>query len=412
MGSGISVFLLTYFGYACVHACRKSFSNAKAVLNISSSESGVIDSVFMLGYSIALLGGGLLGDRYNARKVLGFGLIGTSLTQAVIGFYLRGSPIQLPILLLLFLVSACMQSLCWPSGVKLLGQWFKGKGKVFGIWSTNASLGNIIGGLLAVWALSCKGSEMTSVEGVFVYPALLTGVLGILVFTLLPDFKFPGPNSQPLVSAADQLLAVENGGIAEQRTVPSFRACLNLPGILDFSVSYASLKGAGYAIFFWLPLFLVKARGYSVESASSAAVVFDAGQVVGGPLIGLLADSWGKKGRPIAACGLFSLLAVLPLIFVGLGKFEIFAIFVAGIGIGGSVGLLGSAVCASLAPESAGTVVGIVDGFGSLGASATQLLIPIVAEKSWDAVFPMLAVMSAVSAFCLIREAKRESMKN
>ena len=96
-----AVFVLTFTSYVCFHATRKSFSAIKSTLVDASffqgavySDSqqdemaGLLDTLFMLFYSIGLYGSGMVGDRYDARTVLL--LAQSACGVAVMGFGLGG----------------------------------------------------------------------------------------------------------------------------------------------------------------------------------------------------------------------------------------------------------------------------------------------------------------------------------
>ncbi|MFH4975654.1 hypothetical protein AB6A40_002363 [Gnathostoma spinigerum] len=87
------VFMLTFVSYALFHVSRKTLSGVKTSIADdwtkynhfvpSRSEAqnflGVLDSVFMGAYAIALFFWGWLGDRLNPRNVVVFGMITSSL---------------------------------------------------------------------------------------------------------------------------------------------------------------------------------------------------------------------------------------------------------------------------------------------------------------------------------------------
>ncbi|XP_056311154.1 sugar phosphate exchanger 3 [Danio aesculapii] len=104
-------FLLTFFSYVLLHASRKTFSNVKVSISaqwtpsalqqnataLSPAETweenalfadmgeatlflGALDSIFLFSYAVGLYISGVIGDRFNLRYVLSFGLCGSAIT--------------------------------------------------------------------------------------------------------------------------------------------------------------------------------------------------------------------------------------------------------------------------------------------------------------------------------------------
>jgi sugar phosphate permease len=87
------------------------------------------------------------------------------------------------------------------------------------------------------------------------------------------------------------------------------------------------------------------------------------------------------------------------------------SIIAAGFLVGGVTNVLSAAVCAKIGGHGATSrVTGVIDGIGSLGASATQIIIPLIGVGSgWDAIFWLLAGLLVLSAVTLVRIIKDES---
>ena len=105
-------FFLTFFSYAFFHACRKSFSNIKDIMEKSLSPMngsmypycvwkkehmfttadnanvflGELDLLFLLAYAIGLYISGIVGDRVNLRYLLTAGMCGSALLTFLFGY--------------------------------------------------------------------------------------------------------------------------------------------------------------------------------------------------------------------------------------------------------------------------------------------------------------------------------------
>ncbi len=118
---------------------------------------GTLDTIFLSAYSIGLFISGILGDRFNLRYVLFIGMTTSALSLFIfgvvtewLGFYNRYFYI------FIWTINGFAQSTGWPAVVAVMGNWFgkNGRGLIFGIWSANASLGNIFGALMVASCLN------------------------------------------------------------------------------------------------------------------------------------------------------------------------------------------------------------------------------------------------------------------
>jgi OPA family glycerol-3-phosphate transporter-like MFS transporter 3 len=99
---------------------------------------------------------GILGDRFNLRKVLFIGTMLTSITMFMFGCISEWFGIYSKTwYIALWIINGFAQSTGWPTVVAIMGNWFSksGRGLIFGAWSANASVGNIIGALMVAGSL-------------------------------------------------------------------------------------------------------------------------------------------------------------------------------------------------------------------------------------------------------------------
>ena len=217
------VFIITYFGNVFIHASRKSLSGVKPLIaqqwtpskhnetikmklpndiwnshkflpvdpstgECSQCEDflGGLDTAFMLSYAIGMFISGPIGDRYNPRYVITFGLLGMFATVflfANVGewFHLYSYFWYIPI----WILNGLFNSAGLPNLVSIMGNWFgkRSRGFIFGLWGTNASVGNIIGSLIV-------GAVLTYGYNV----AMLITALPLLV---IASFTFFGVVNKP-----------------------------------------------------------------------------------------------------------------------------------------------------------------------------------------------------------------------
>ncbi|KAF4661831.1 hypothetical protein FOZ61_002916 [Perkinsus olseni] len=430
----VSAFLWTFLTYVCLHAVRKAFSNAtpnmKEYYGYSTTFFGIMNTLFMLFYAIGMFFTGPLGDIYHPVRVFFvmtalcsvtqfvFGGMVTSVTQG--GWYYFYYP--------LWVVNAIFQSGCWPAGILIVGQYFLPKyyGTVFGIWSNDSNVGNILGAAMCTLMIEIFGNR-ASVPWQFFGPAVVLLVVSALMLYFLPR----DPQSVGLVihpeDALEEPLNPESGEseTAASETADSerldFFAAWRAPGVLRYSFSYACIKGVNYAMFFWLPLYLTEHVGRTSAEANGYDMLFNLGVIFGTLVLGVISDyCTAKCGDSCRAPPMFAflVLAIIPIAMLRVNHPSVLylsvTVFACGFLVGSVSNVLSSAVCADLGhkmPKKAvGQVSGIIDGMGAAGAALMQLLVTALAQLcGWGAVFVLLPVALGISAVMLAGMAYTET---
>lgn len=207
-----SVLFLTYIAYMCYHLSRKPISVVKTVLhqncskltppdgtNIGENSTwcdwapfdgsdadastllGTLDSAFLFAYALAMFASGFVAERVNLRYFLAIGMLVSGIASYLIGVAKSYDIHSFSYFVFAQVLGGIFQTTGWPGVVTVVSNWF-GKGKrglIFGIWNSHTSIGNILGSLIAAeyvetdWSLS------------FIYPGLIIGVAGFLLFLFL-----------------------------------------------------------------------------------------------------------------------------------------------------------------------------------------------------------------------------------
>lgn len=116
-------------------------------MEFTSTQLGFMDTAYLLLYGFGNMLNGSLGDSYPLKLVVSLGLILTAavlLTTAVLG-YMQANYIG--VFIFLWACNGLFQSAVWPGTVALIGNWFPrlSRGKVMGVWSSNSSVGDVLG---------------------------------------------------------------------------------------------------------------------------------------------------------------------------------------------------------------------------------------------------------------------------
>lgn len=302
------VWLLTFMSYAMYHVSRKIYSVIKSRIddedwfgkNSGDTKLGTLDALFLFFYAIGLYFGGSIGDMYNPRYALTIGMI--SVAFCVISFGLCGMAgiHSLEVYAAIWALNGLLQSSGWPTNVGIMGSWFKfeDRGMKMGIWAGNASFGNILGtGVAAVLLYAMKGSAGWQ------WSMIVAGLFVLVTAFLIYGFLVPSPDELKEKSGVsnsenDHELAVpltNDDDNEEPEKAIGILGALRIPGVVPYALAYSLLKSTNYALFFWLPLYLVDSMGMSSTRADFVSMLFDAGQIVGAGFAGHVTDRMGQR---------------------------------------------------------------------------------------------------------------------
>lgn len=237
-------------------------------LGLSNTQLGLLLSAFFSSYTPAQLPAGWLAERLDARRVLACGLavwgVATALTGLAAGFMM---------LLVLRVMLGLGESVMYPASMKILaqeaheGQRGRANGSLAAGLFAGPAFGTLAGGLLMAWL------GWRVIFFVFGCASLLW---------LWPWLRTPS-------------------GSTPQRS-PGMQDCPSTLMILRRRELWGSCLGhfceayAGYLVLSWLPVFLVKARGFSVtEMAQIGAGVYSLAALAC-ILTGWVSDRWLNAG--------------------------------------------------------------------------------------------------------------------
>ncbi|KAI4344226.1 hypothetical protein L6164_011476 [Bauhinia variegata] len=459
----ILVLVITFLAYASFHASRKPPSIVKSVLgptiqsnstNTSSSDVGwppfngtrgthrlgELDLAFLSSYSIGMYFAGHIGDRIDLRLFLVFGMMSSGIFTILFGLGYWLDVHVLGFFMGVQIVCGLFQSIGWPCVVAVVGNWFgkSKRGLIMGIWASHASVGNIIGSVVASGVLEFGWGWS------FVVPGLLIIIVGILVFLLLvvnpEDIGFFHPvreiemgletdvmqnhevqSLQKMESEEAKLLESDSSD-SDSSSAIGFLEAWKLPGVASFSFCLFFSKLVAYTFLYWLPFYIrhtaVAGVHISHRSAGILSTIFDIGGVLGGILAGLISDIIEARAFTSIIFLTLSIPAlVLYRVYGSVSMFiNIALMFLAGLLVNGPYSLITTAVAADLATQNSNggnsralaTVSAIIDGTGSVGAALGPLLAGYVSSRGWNSVFFMLIMSIFCAALFLIRVARTE----
>jgi sugar phosphate permease len=395
------VFGLTWLSYASYYLTRKNFSVVKSrlegELHVSVGTLGAIDTVYLATYALGQFVNGALGDRFGARRMLGFGMLGTAALS-----WLFGLSSTAAVFLLAFGVNGLFQSTGWPNNVKAMAPWFtrRTRGRVMGIWCTNYQVGGLVATALATWLLVNVGWRST-----FLVPGVWVAAVGAAVLLFLVE----RPQDRGLPAQDTD----RHEGAEAAATGPAFRSMLRVPAVWALGGAYFGLKLIRYSLLFWLPYYLHTALGYDEGAAGYLSTSFEVGGIVGAVATGWVSDRWFPERRALLTAPMIFALAFALWLYQAVGDIGMvpnaLAMALVGFLLFGPDALISGAAAQDLGGgRAAASAAGIINGLGSIGAILQgSLTATVSATWGWNALFWVFVVLALVSGFALLPLALR-----
>ncbi|HWP08809.1 MAG TPA: MFS transporter [Polyangiaceae bacterium] len=386
---------VSWLAYATYYLGRKGFSALKKPLErdlgIVPGALGAIDTAFLAAYTVGQFASGFAGDRFGARRLVGYGMLLSAVACA--GFGMSGGALAFGAW---FFLNGLAQSTGWPGNTRIVAEWTsrENRGTVMGLWSTCYQLGGLFATVLAGQLATRFGWRSA-----MLVPAVAILAVGLVVLAILP--RPPALVLAPSAAGSDPA----NSALPGASSTPF--AVLRNATLWSFGASYFFIKLVRYALLFWLPYYLATARGYSTGKAANVSIAFDAGGMVGVVVIGWLAD---RRRLSHAALSMLSIALLVPVLvghraLGGAGEVgEVVMLALAGALLVGPESLLsGAAAQDAGGPAAAASATGFVNGLGSFGALLQGVVVPPLAARfGWTALFPALGVLALGAMVALL----------
>jgi MFS family permease len=352
----------------------------KSDLNLSNTQVGLLLSAFFWTYAPLQLVAGWMAERFDVQRVLPAGLALWSLATIATGF--AGSFV---VLLALRLVLGLGESVVYPSQAKLLGlrtlehQRGKANGASAAGQALGPAFGTLVGGLIMAhygWRVVMVGFGMLSLMWLWPWIAATRGS--------------PSTAGEAGAGRPPSYLIILGRRAA-------WGACLG-----QFCNTYAL-----YFVLSWLPLYLVKERGFSVaEMAKIGAAVYCV-YALSSALTGWASDRWILAGRSpnlarksfIVAC---SIGTAVCLVFAShaTSAAVIVWLFVIGIFLGFGTPMLFTIAQTLAGPRAAGQWMGLQNFIGNLSGILQPVLTGFLVDRTghFGWAFAIAGVISLVGA--------------
>jgi len=366
----------------------------------SKAELGWVFSAFLVGNALLQIPGGVLADRWSARRVLAVAFCGFSLFTLLTPLGARALALLLAIR---FLVGA-FESLTFPAVISINSRWIPRAefGRSHTLSISGVTVGQVVAYPLTAWIV------LTSTWQTVFYVNAFLGFLWCGIWLWLARDT---PANHPRISAAERNLIESNLPPRPSRQVP-LRVVFTTAPLLALALAYMCFAYVAWLMAFWFPTYLTEARGLAMADLAVAGVA-----VLGAAFIGLvgggaLADGFLRRGaspqfaraRLAGISVLISLpfLLVTPVVesaHVSIALLMAFALLFNG-------GLAGFAtVPVEFHRQHAGAILGALNTCAAFAAIFGPLTAGYVLDQSggnWVLPFAVSTLVAAVSAAILL----------
>jgi MFS family permease len=356
-----------------------------AQYGIEPTRMGWIYSSFLIGYTVCMIPGGWVIDRFGARAALAGVGLGSAVFVAMTGmtgWFVRDGLTLFAVLMVVRGLMGAVSAPLHPAGARLVGSWVPigGRSRANGV-ITGAALVGIAGtpplfGALVAW---------TDWPGAFLLASAATALLSLAWIVLASDAPGERRHTVPVAPFDDRLQcaaepALSLGSLARDRS------------LVLLTLSYGAVGYFQYLFFYWMDYYFRKVLALPDSTSRVYAAIPPLAMAVGMPLGGWLADRlerswsvrWGRRIVPIA--GLCAGAVFLVLGIVAREPGWIVACFALALGaVGASEGPYW-ATAVERGGRRGGSAAGLLNTGGNAGGILAPIVTPWVGERfGWPA---------------------------
>jgi len=351
----------------------------KTELGLSEEAYGLAFSAFFWIYAPVQLFAGWLCDRFSVYRLMALGILLWAASTLLMGF--AGGFASLLVLRIMLGVG---ESISFPGSSKIIARHVPSeqRGMANAMVATGLALGPAVGTLAGGLILGTWGWR-----AIFLFFGIVT-----LVWLL--------PWRQTV-----RLLPTSGHHDAGAK-VPLRRLLMKWP-LWSMSIVHALGNWCFYFLLAWLPLFLTKARGFSIPEMTTLATLGYAAQGACALGYGHFSDWWTRSGRSEALCRRWMMVAsqalaaasILSLAFAHDAVTIGFLLCLAG-AASASLSLNLYAVAQMFAgPRASGTWVGFQNALGNISGIIGPIVTGIIVQRAgYDSAFIFTAAVAVVGA--------------
>ena len=294
------ILLTCWITYASFYLLRVNFSVAiPGILeefSISKTAIGLVLTASFLAYAAGQFINGQLGDKFSAKKLVAFGLLGSAILNVIFGFtgyFLAG-------MILIWGLNGFFQSMGWAPTVRIVSNWFstQKRGKAAGILGSSYQIGNVVSWALAGFVVGLLGWRWA-----FWVPA------GIVAFVVIFWLLRIRERAEDLGFEPVEIARKSNG------LRDTIQSTLKNKGIWLAAFALFGLNITRYGFLDWAPTYFFEVQKAAISLAAYKALIFPLAGSLGALSAGWISDKFFKSKRAPMAVFMLSILILAIWIF-------------------------------------------------------------------------------------------------
>lgn len=371
--------------------------------HLDNSQLGWIFSAFLLGYAFFQVPGGIVSEKFGARRVLAFSVFWWGLFTVLTALIPAGIAGGLALLIISRFLLGAGEATMYPAANRFVERWFplQERGKANGIIFGGVGLGSGLTPPL-VTAIMLRFGWRAS----FWFTAALGLAAGLVWYLTARDT----PEEHPAVAADELAHIVTNrgdlrqSGISPTTGVP-WSTILGSREVLALSASYFAFGYIAWIFFSWFYIYLVQVRGLNLKATAIYSIfpfiAMTIGCLMGGIASDWIARRWSRRaGRSILPA--IALAGTALLLVAGSRAHDTraaSAVLACGAGC-----LYLSQSCywsasADFGGEHSGVVSGVMNFACQIGGAVTASLTPFLAlHYGWNTSFVAATILALIGA--------------
>ena len=359
----------------------------------SEAQTGIIFSIFYIGYVLTMILGGILADKYGGKTVLGVGVLLWSIFTMLTPFFAYNGFLAL---LFIRVLIGLGEGITFPSWHSLYARWipFNERTRSIAITNSGMSVGTIFGYVAAALIIASYSWE-------WVFYSF--GILGLVWFIFWNKNFTSDPRDHKHISSEElELIKSEAPADSKASKLPLRKLLTNLPFIAITVATFCN-NWALFTFISYLPKYVnspMSTGGLGIELDSAIFIIMILIPTIISVLAlicgGYLADSLIKKGfqvlrvrktvNTIGFLGGATCLSMIPFqdSHVAIIILLCFTNAFSGIAVGGF-----GVNHADLGPKYTGSLVGLAGGIGMIAAIISPFVAGLILELtgSWFLIF-------------------------
>jgi MFS family permease len=392
--------VITYLDRVCISVAGPRIQHE---LRLSAQDWGLVTGAFAIAYALFEIPSGYLGDRFGARAMLTRIVLWWSVFTTLTGFASK----LWPLMIIRFLFGAG-EAGAYPTASTSVFRWFPAveRGRAFGVIFLSSQLGGAIAPLLIVPIQVHFGWRVSF----YVF-----GIVGVVWAS--GWWHWYRNRAEEKSGITEQELAqIGPAADAPPHTFPwkAIGANRSVWAIMGSTFAYLY---SYYFFLFWLPTYMMRARGFTEGETKLSALPFVLGalaNVTGGYARDAAVRRWGPKwgARVVGIAGLATASTSVFAALISMNKYMALAWLA--LCYGGITFQQPTvwATCVDIGKRYAGAVAGCMNTAGAVGGLVSSLIFGYLVQNtgSYDAVLLSMAAMLTLGAGLWLRTDATETL--